>query len=165
MARPFVGEMIERGVLRFGDFTLKSGRKSPYFFNLGSIDDGAGLSMLGGAYAQAIVSLQAVPDVIFGPAYKGIPIAVATAFALQRDHGHSVGVWSGVPVLDLDYAEDSSADTDMNGVMLDSGGFVEIQGTAERDAFADAQLMAMLDLARRGTQRLFEQQRAALETV
>ena len=92
MARPFVGEMIERGVLRFGDFTLKSGRKSPYFFNLGSIDDGAGLSMLGGAYAQAIVSLQAVPDVIFGPAYKGIPIAVATAFALQRDHGRSVGV-------------------------------------------------------------------------
>ncbi len=48
--------------------------------------------MLGGAYAQAIVSRQAVPDVIFGPAYKGIPIAVATAFALQRDHGHSVGV-------------------------------------------------------------------------
>ena len=92
MARPFVGEMIERGVLRFGDFTLKSGRKSPYFFNLGSIDDGAGLSMLGSAYAQAIVSLQAVPDVIFGPAYKGIPIAVATAFALQRDHGRSVGV-------------------------------------------------------------------------
>jgi orotate phosphoribosyltransferase len=92
MARPFVGDMIERGVLRFGDFTLKSGRKSPYFFNLGSIDDGAGLSMLGSAYAQAIVSLQAVPDVIFGPAYKGIPIAVATAFALQRDHGLSVGV-------------------------------------------------------------------------
>jgi ribonuclease PH len=65
-------------------------------------------------------------------------------------------------VLDLDYAEDSSADTDMNVVMLDSGGFVEIQGTAERDAFADAQLIAMLDLARRGTQRLFEYQRAAL---
>ena len=93
MARPFVGELIERGVLRFGDFILKSGRKSPYFFNLGSIDDGAGLSMLGSAYAQAIASSRhALPDVIFGPAYKGIPIAVATAFALQRDHGHSVGV-------------------------------------------------------------------------
>ncbi len=89
----FVGEMIERGVLRFGDFTLKSGRKSPYFFNLGSIDDGAGLAMLGSAYAQALVaSGRPLPDVLFGPAYKGIPIAVATAVALQRDHGQSVGV-------------------------------------------------------------------------
>lgn len=85
--------MIERGVLRFGDFTLKSGRKSPYFFNLGSIDDGAGLAMLGSAYANAIVAWgQPLPDVIFGPAYKGIPIAVATATALYRDHGRSVGV-------------------------------------------------------------------------
>jgi ribonuclease PH len=75
----------------------------------------------------------------------------------------SVGVWSGIAVLDLDYAEDSSADTDMNVVMLDNGGFVEIQGTAERDAFADAELSAMLALARSGTRRLFEHQRAALE--
>jgi orotate phosphoribosyltransferase len=89
----FVAEMIERGVLKFGDFTLKSGRKSPYFFNLGSIDDGAGLAMLGSAYAQAIVeSLRPLPDVIFGPAYKGIPIATATAAALYREHGHTVGV-------------------------------------------------------------------------
>ncbi len=89
----FVGEMIERGVLRFGDFTLKSGRKSPYFFNLGSIDDGAGLAMLGSAYSDALIaSGQPLPDVIFGPAYKGIPIAVATAVALQRDHDQSVGV-------------------------------------------------------------------------
>jgi ribonuclease PH len=75
----------------------------------------------------------------------------------------SVGVWSGVPVLDLDYAEDSSADTDMNIVMLDGGGFVEIQGTAEREAFSDAQLSALLGLARVGTSRLFKYQRAALE--
>jgi len=89
----FVGEMIERGVLRFGEFTLKSGRKSPYFFNLGSIDDGVGLAMLGSAYATAIVSLgHEMPDVLFGPAYKGIPIAVAAAVALHRDHGLSVGV-------------------------------------------------------------------------
>jgi orotate phosphoribosyltransferase len=89
----FVAEMIEHDVLRFGDFTLKSGRKSPYFFNLGSIDDGAGLAMLGGAYAQAIVSSgRPPPDVIFGPAYKGIPIATATGVALYRDHGISVGV-------------------------------------------------------------------------
>lgn len=93
MTNPFVGQMIERGVLRFGDFTLKSGRKSPYFFNLGSIDDGAGLAMLGAAYATAIVaSGRILPDVLFGPAYKGIPIAVATAVALHRDHGRSVGV-------------------------------------------------------------------------
>jgi ribonuclease PH len=73
----------------------------------------------------------------------------------------SVGVWSGVAVLDLDYAEDSSADTDMNVVMLDSGGFVEIQGTAEREAFSDAQLGALLSLARSGTRRLFDQQQVA----
>jgi ribonuclease PH len=75
----------------------------------------------------------------------------------------SVGVWTGVPVLDLDYAEDSSADTDMNIVMLDSGGFVEIQGTAEREAFSDAQLSALLALARAGTGRLFQFQLAAIE--
>jgi ribonuclease PH len=75
----------------------------------------------------------------------------------------SVGVWSGMPVLDLDYAEDSAADTDMNVVMLSSGGFIEIQGTAEREAFADADLAAMLTLARHGTRQLFEHQRAALE--
>ncbi len=74
----------------------------------------------------------------------------------------SVGVWSGLPVLDLDYAEDSSADTDMNVVMLDSGGIVEIQGTAEREAFTEAELSAMLTLARNGTRVLFEHQRAAL---
>ena len=89
----FVAEMIERDVLKFGDFTLKSGRKSPYFFNLGSIDDGAGLSLLGSAYAQAIVdSHLPLPDVVFGPAYKGIPIAVATATALHTEHGRDVGV-------------------------------------------------------------------------
>jgi orotate phosphoribosyltransferase len=89
----FVAAMIEHDVLRFGDFTLKSGRRSPYFFNLGSIDDGGGLAMLGGAYAQAIVSSgRPPPDVIFGPAYKGIPIATTTAVALHRDHGISVGV-------------------------------------------------------------------------
>ena len=93
MTEHFVAQMIERGVLQFGDFTLKSGRQSPYFFNLGSIDDGAGLAMLGAAYAKAIISSdRAFPDVIFGPAYKGIPIAVAAAVALHRDHGRSVGV-------------------------------------------------------------------------
>jgi orotate phosphoribosyltransferase len=88
----FVGLMIEHGVLRFGDFTLKSGRRSPYFFNLGAIADGEGLSRLGQAYADALVDLDLVPDVVFGPAYKGIPIAVATAVALAERHGRRVGV-------------------------------------------------------------------------
>ena len=77
----------------------------------------------------------------------------------------SVGVWSGVPVLDLDYSEDSSAATDMNIVMLESGGFIEVQGTAEREPFDDAELAAMLGLARLGGRRLFEVQRAALEAA
>jgi ribonuclease PH len=77
----------------------------------------------------------------------------------------SVGVWSGVPVLDLDYSEDSSAATDMNVVMLESGGFIEVQGTAEREPFDDAQLAAMLGLARIGARRLFELQRTALEAA
>lgn len=88
----FIAQMIEHGVLRFGDFTLKSGRRSPYFFNLGSIDDGAGLAALGRAYADVLVASDLAPDVVFGPAYKGIPIAVATAIALQREHGRNVGV-------------------------------------------------------------------------
>jgi orotate phosphoribosyltransferase len=88
----FLAEMIDHGVLRFGDFTLKSGRRSPYFFNLGAIDDGVGLAGLGSAYAAAMIASGLVPDVLFGPAYKGIPIAVATALALQREHDLNVGV-------------------------------------------------------------------------
>lgn len=84
--------MIEHQILAFGEFTLKSGRVSPYFFNLGEINTGAGLAALGGAYARAIVDQELVPDVVFGPAYKGIPIAVATALALHRDHAVDVGV-------------------------------------------------------------------------
>ncbi|MEQ8484775.1 MAG: ribonuclease PH [Pseudomonadales bacterium] len=74
----------------------------------------------------------------------------------------SVGIWRGVPVLDLDYAEDSGADTDMNVVRVESGGFIEIQGTAESGAFDDAELDAMLALARQGTTELMAAQRAAL---
>jgi len=88
----FVDLMIRHGVLTFGDFTLKSGRRSPYFFNLGAIADGEGLAALGRSYAEAIVEYQLEPDVLFGPAYKGIPIAVATAVALSDHHGLRVGV-------------------------------------------------------------------------
>ncbi|CRR06201.1 Ribonuclease PH [Pseudomonas aeruginosa] len=74
----------------------------------------------------------------------------------------SVGIYQGVPVLDLDYLEDSAAETDLNVVMTDAGGFIEVQGTAEGAPFRPAELNAMLELAQQGMQELFELQRAAL---
>ncbi|MCX7556162.1 ribonuclease PH [Xanthomonadaceae bacterium JHOS43] len=74
----------------------------------------------------------------------------------------SAGVYRGVPVLDLDYAEDSDCDTDMNVVMNDGGGFIELQGTAEGHAFRREELDALLALAERGTRELFAAQNAAL---
>ena len=70
----------------------------------------------------------------------------------------SVGIYQGVPVLDLDYAEDSVADTDMNVVMNNQGGFIEVQGTAEAEAFSDDELNSMLALARTGITRIFDLQ-------
>lgn len=74
----------------------------------------------------------------------------------------SVGIHKGAPVLDLDYAEDSDCDTDMNVVMTEGGGLIEVQGTAEGVAFSRAELNALLDLADSGIRRLFELQRAAV---
>src|SRR5262249_36103697 len=74
----------------------------------------------------------------------------------------SVGMQGGRAVLDLDYPEDSSASTDMNVVMTESGGLIELQGTAEREPFSEADLQAMLACARRGLQHLFVLQRQAL---
>jgi ribonuclease PH len=74
----------------------------------------------------------------------------------------SVGIVKGQPVLDLDYVEDSSAETDMNVVMNSGGGFIEVQGTAEGHAMKRDELDALLELATQGTARLFELQRAAL---
>lgn len=76
--------LANAGVLRFGEFTLKSGRRSPYFFNLGALNTGAAIARLGEAYAERIGAAELDFDVVFGPAYKGIPIAVATAEALAR---------------------------------------------------------------------------------
>jgi orotate phosphoribosyltransferase len=83
-ARSLVALLVDAGVLRFGDFTLKSGRNSPYFFNLGALCTGAATQALAEAYAARIVAAGVRFDVVFGPAYKGIPIAVATAEALSR---------------------------------------------------------------------------------
>ena len=87
----FIEFLLAQDVLKFGDFTLKSGRQSPYFINLGDVASGAGFATLGRAYAQAIVRAGLQFDVLFGPAYKGIPIAVATAVALAAE-GMDVGV-------------------------------------------------------------------------
>lgn len=87
----FIDFLIAQNVLKFGEFTLNSGRVSPYFFNLGAVSDGAGFAELGQAYAQTIIDAGIQFDVLFGPAYKGIPIAVATATALAT-HGVHVSV-------------------------------------------------------------------------
>lgn len=85
--REFIEFAIARGVLRFGSFTLKSGRQSPYFFNAGLFNTGAALAELGRFYAAAIMDAALDYDVLFGPAYKGIPIASATAVQLYSEFG------------------------------------------------------------------------------
>lgn len=84
--REFIEFAIECGVLRFGEFTLKSGRVSPYFFNAGLFNTGRRLARLGRYYAAAITDAGLEFDVLFGPAYKGIPLASASAIALADHH-------------------------------------------------------------------------------
>nr|AIA85421.1 CAZy families GH47 protein [uncultured Leptosphaeria] len=87
----FTRFLINAGALKFGDFTLKSGRRSPYFINAGAFDTGNLISRLGGFYAERVLSaigsgeLPGDIDTVFGPAYKGIPLAVSTAMALTAD--------------------------------------------------------------------------------
>jgi orotate phosphoribosyltransferase len=84
--RDFIQLAIEHQALCFGEFTLKSGRTSPYFFNAGKFQTGAALAALGRFYADAIVAAGLDYDVVFGPAYKGIPLAATTAVALADGH-------------------------------------------------------------------------------
>jgi orotate phosphoribosyltransferase len=88
--RDFLDFAIRSGVLRFGQFTLKSGRISPYFFNAGLFNSGDALARLGRYYAAAIQDAGVEFNVLFGPAYKGIPLAVATAIALADHHGRNL---------------------------------------------------------------------------
>ena len=88
--REFIRFAIERGVLRFGEFTLKSGRTSPYFFNAGLFNSGLALAKLGRFYASALMEAGVAFDVLFGPAYKGIPLAAATAVSLAEQHGRDL---------------------------------------------------------------------------
>jgi orotate phosphoribosyltransferase len=84
--RDFIQLAIEHGVLCFGQFTLKSGRTSPYFFNAGKFQSGAALAALGRFYAAAVIDAGLEFDLVFGPAYKGIPLAAATTIALADHH-------------------------------------------------------------------------------
>lgn len=84
--REFIEFALEKEVLKFGEFTLKSGRTSPYFFNAGLFNTGRDLSRLGRFYAAALVDSGIEYDVVFGPAYKGIPIATTTVVALNDHH-------------------------------------------------------------------------------
>jgi len=88
--KEFLEFAIQAGVLRFGEFTLKSGRTSPYFFNAGLFNTGQHLARLGRFYAQAIIDSGTRFDVLFGPAYKGIPLAAATGIALADHHNLNV---------------------------------------------------------------------------
>lgn len=88
--KAFIQLALNRGVLRFGEFKLKSGRISPYFFNAGAFQSGSDLSHLGDCYAAALDHSGLRPEVLFGPAYKGIPLASATSIALYRNQGHDL---------------------------------------------------------------------------
>ncbi|WP_257386981.1 orotate phosphoribosyltransferase [Tahibacter caeni] len=88
--RDFLDLALHKQVLRFGEFTLKSGRTSPYFFNAGLIDSGAALARLGRAYAATAAESELTFDMLFGPAYKGIALAAATAIALAGEHGRDL---------------------------------------------------------------------------
>jgi orotate phosphoribosyltransferase len=113
LAQEFVRFAVEAGVLRFGEFKTKAGRLSPYFFNAGLFDDGAKLGRLAGFYARHLLQAEVPFDMLFGPAYKGIPLAAAVAVELARagrnvpfaynrkeakDHGEG-GMLVGAPVL------------------------------------------------------------------
>ena len=86
----FIDLALKKQALRFGRFTLKSGRESPYFFNAGFFSDGESAALLGRCYADAIIAAGIPFDMLFGPAYKGIPLATATAVALSVHHGRAV---------------------------------------------------------------------------
>jgi orotate phosphoribosyltransferase len=88
--KEFLDFALARGVLRFGEFTLKSGRTSPYFFNAGLFDSGKALASLGRWYARTIVDSNIGFDMLFGPAYKGIPLVSVTAAALAEHHGRDL---------------------------------------------------------------------------
>lgn len=156
--RHFFDFTISCGALRFGEFTLKSGRQSPYFFNSGMFNSGGALSRLGQYYAAAIENAATDFDMLYGPAYKGIPLAVATAIALHdkyqrdipyafnrkeaKDHGEK-GIIVGAPLAGRVLVIDD---------VISAGTSVRESTTIIKDA--DAQLAGVvisLDRQERGT--------------
>ena len=124
LAGEFVQFAIDAGVLRFGDFKTKAGRQSPYFFNAGLFDDGAKLARLAQFYARAIAQSGLEFDVIFGPAYKGIPLSVVTTIAMHELYGKEVRYCS-----DRKEAKDHGADKGgMLGYQLQDGDRVVMVG-------------------------------------
>jgi orotate phosphoribosyltransferase len=86
----FIDLCVRLGVLKFGTFTLKSGRESPYFFNAGLFNTGAAINAVGRAYAAALAGSDLAFDMVFGPAYKGIPLVTVTAAAMAEHHGRNI---------------------------------------------------------------------------
>lgn len=115
-------------------------------------DGGTRTASITGSYVALV---DAVQSLLRGKKIKQDPVHGAVAAV-------SVGIWRGIPVLDLDYAEDSAAETDMNLVINDAGGFIEIQGTAEGHAFRHDEMLRMIELAQAGVAELISRQRAAL---
>jgi orotate phosphoribosyltransferase len=161
MSASFIDLCLRLGVLRFGEFKLKSGRLSPYFFNAGSFNTGGGLGELGRHYAEAIQKTAWSFDVLFGPAYKGIPLVAAASIALADRHGRDVP-WSFNRKEAKDHGEGGSiVGTPLRGrvLILDD---VITAGTAVREAIdiitaAGAQpagVVLALDRQERGTGQL-----------
>lgn len=147
--REFIEFMVRAGVLVFGDFTTKSGRKTPYFVNTGRYDSGEKLRRLGSFYAAAIRAREEVEfDVLFGPAYKGIPLCTAVAVALHQEFGHEVGY-----CFNRKEAKDHGEGGNLVGHSLRDGDRVLVvedvitAGTAVREAIPVIQAAADVELA------------------
>ncbi|WP_409524507.1 orotate phosphoribosyltransferase [Nitrincola sp. MINF-07-Sa-05] len=159
--RAFIDFAINRKVLRFGEFTLKSGRKSPYFFNAGLFNTGEALARLGKFYAAAIVDAGISYDLLLGPAYKGIPLATTTAVALFNDHQLDVPY-----VFNRKEAKDHGEGGNLVGAPLQGKALIiddvitagtairEVMSIIEQAGAAPAGVVIALDRQERGTGEL-----------
>lgn len=129
----FIELAIRLGVLKFGEFTLKSGRKSPYFFNSGNFKSGKSLHAVGTAFAEAIQDYQITTSGLFGPAYKGIPLATATATAMYSQFGIDLPVTSSRKEMKMHGEGGMLIGAPLNGNILIIDDVITA-GTAKREA-------------------------------